>query len=116
MRKMLMRLLLLGAALCLPAIGSAQGTGQTKVDQAKPKTAEPCCNIVAISVTDGVVTARETASGYTFKFKLTDKKLLSVLKVGDKVWADFAAKKVRLLKADAQPCCAIIANPASVPQ
>jgi hypothetical protein len=97
--------ILIVAVLAGPTTLAAQ-----RVDP-KPKDLEPCCAVTAISVADGMVTAREIATGYTFKFKVDDKKLLTTIKVGEKVWADLAAKKVRLKKADAEPCCGIIVVP-----
>jgi hypothetical protein len=114
MRNLLRRALVLGTLLWLPALASAQERGKTRVDP-KPKDSEPCCSIVAINVVDALVSARETASGYTFKFKVSDKKLLATLKVGDNVWADFSTKKVRLRKADSEPCCNIVLIPNNPP-
>jgi hypothetical protein len=97
---------LLACAFCLPGTVSGQSTG-TKTSP-RVNLATPCCGVVAVSLKDSVVTARETASGYTFKFKVTDRKLLAEVKVGDRVWADFTRKQVRLRATDATPCCAIL--------
>jgi hypothetical protein len=105
-----MRTKLFLLAMCLvmavPASSAAQQTGTAKTRQ--PDSAAPCCSIVAIDVKTMTVTARETASGYTFKFKITDKKLLESLKVAEKIWADFTTKTIRLKKFDAAPCCNIL--------
>jgi hypothetical protein len=94
----------LACAIGLPAASSAQQSGKAK-PQSKPE--EPCCGVVGVDSLTAIVTARETASGYTFKFRVSDKKLLTSLKIGEKVWADFTKKTVRLRKADAAPCCII---------
>lgn len=74
-----------------------------------------CCTVVRIDVGRGIVTARETATGYTFRVEVKKKKHLAALKVGDKVWADFAARKVRLEVAGAQLCCNILDTPPPSP-
>jgi len=116
MRANTIRLLLVVAISCafgIPDAAAAQVTGKNRADQAKPKAGEPCCNIVAIDLANLTVTARETASGY--KFKVSDKKLLATLKVGEKVWADFTKKSVRLRKAEGEPCCNIIVAQPGLP-
>ncbi|MGH7717953.1 MAG: hypothetical protein ACREON_03795 [Gemmatimonadaceae bacterium] len=55
-----------------------------------------------------IVTARETATGYTFRFELGDRKRLTALKIGDAVWANFATKGVRLRANELEPCCNIV--------
>lgn len=81
---------------------------------------EPCCNIVAIDIKRGIVTARETATGFTFRIEVKNKRHLAALKVGTKVWADFGARKVRLEVAGVAPCCNILdpkpAEPVSKPE
>src|SRR5262245_15225184 len=66
----------------------------------------PCCNITGYTPVDGIVTAKETATGRIFQFKVTDPALLKTLKVGQKVWADFGTKKVSV--DGAVPCCNIL--------
>ena len=66
----------------------------------------PCCNITAINLGSGVLSAKENATGRTFTFKVSDVKLLNSLKVGQGIYADFSGKKVSVNGAD--PCCPIV--------
>ncbi len=52
--------------------------------------------ITAIDARSGLVTARETATGRTFQFKVSSILLLRTLKVGQAVEADFGAKSVSI--------------------
>lgn len=70
-----------------------------------------CCTVVRIDIRRGIVMARETATGYTFGVEVKNKKHLAALKVGDKVWANFAARKARLAAAGDSLCCAILETP-----
>jgi hypothetical protein len=110
MRAQMIGLLIVGLVGSIPTAARAQDVARAPAVVVKPKELEPCCSVVAINMSDSLVSAREIATGYTFKFKLTDKRLLTTAKVGDKVWADFSSKSVRLRKADAAPCCAIVAQ------
>jgi Cu/Ag efflux protein CusF len=74
--------------------------------------AEPCCNVVGISAEQGIVTARETATGYTFRFHVRDQATLAGIKVGDAVWANLTAGTVKLRRNDSEPCCSVMAAPA----
>lgn len=58
-----------------------------------------------------LVTARETATGFTFRFEVKNRRLLGTLKIGQPVWADFAAKAVKLKATDDTPCCGIVDTP-----
>jgi hypothetical protein len=69
-----------------------------------------CCTVVAIDAPASMVTARETASGYTFRFAVTNAKQLATIKVADPVWADFGAKTVKL-REQGIACCSIMAGP-----
>jgi hypothetical protein len=112
---MRIRIFFVLAAACLvgvPAASAAQKPGTN----APTKPEDPCCTITTVDSATSIVTARETASGYTFKFKVTDRKLLLSLKLGEKIWADFSKKTVRLRKSDATPCCAIIPPPPGLPE
>ena len=80
----------------------------------EPTAASPCCGVVKIDAAARIVTARVTATGYTFRFEVKDRRLLSSIKVADKVWADFAAKTVKLRATDIAPCCGIISMPSRV--
>ena len=71
----------------------------------------PCCAITAIQPdpadpVGGIVSARETATGRTFQFKVSAK-LLKGLKVGQAIYADFKTMKVSLNPDGAAPCCEI---------
>jgi hypothetical protein len=76
-----------------------------------PSATPACCSIVRIETPKSLVTARETATGFTFRFAVKTKRLLATLKIGQPVWADFAAKTVKLRATDDQPCCAIVDTP-----
>ena len=76
-----------------------------------PSAPPACCAIVRIETAKSLVTARETATGFTFLFAVKTRRLLSTLKVGQPVWADFAAKTVKLKATGVQPCCAIVETP-----
>jgi hypothetical protein len=67
----------------------------------------PCCEITAIDARARLVTAKNLESGETFQFRVTDRRLLGSLKVGQSVYADQAAKKVGITPGD--PCCTIVA-------
>lgn len=73
------------------------------VAQATP--AQPCCSIVSVNA-NGLVSAKETATGRTFQFQIKDQALLTSLHVGQQIWADFASRAVSLA-AGGQPCCEI---------
>lgn len=111
------RTLLLGAALWLiwPNAAHSQSRDSTvskPTAGAATLSAPPsCCAIVRVEVAKSIVTARETATGFTFRFTVKNRRLLGTLKVGQPVWADFAAKTVKLRATDASPCCAIVETP-----
>jgi hypothetical protein len=100
--------------LCLTAHDSAlsqsrDSTSAKSRPSAVLQAATPaCCSIVRIDALRSIVTARETATGFTFRFAVRTRQLLGTLKIGQPVWADFAGKTVRLKATDAQPCCAIV--------
>ncbi len=73
-----------------------------------PKATEtiPCCAITAIDARTGIVTAQEASTGHVFRFEAKDRGLLGRLKIGQKVWADFAASQVRV--DPVEPCCSIL--------
>jgi len=81
---------------------------------AVPSVAPACCAIVRIETAKSLVTARETATGFTFRFAVKSRRLLGTLKIGQPVWADFAAKTVKLKATDASPCCAIVETPSTL--
>jgi Cu/Ag efflux protein CusF len=87
---------LLGVALALP-------TAEARAD-----AADPCCAVTGTDVASGVVTAKESVTGKTYQFKVTDTALLTTLNVGDKVAADFDTQKVRIHGLGSELCCAIV--------
>ena len=66
----------------------------------------PCCVITAVDSLSHLVSARESSTGYRFRFAVRDPKLRVELKVGQKIWADFAANRVSLRPG--VPCCEIV--------
>jgi len=67
----------------------------------------PCCVITAIDLRKAQVTAQESSTGHRFRFELKEREQLRKLKVGQKIWADFAAGTVTL-DPQAKPCCSIL--------
>lgn len=58
--------------------------------------ASPCCTVTAIDARSGVITAKESATGRSFTFRLRDLNALRMLRVGQPVFANFAASEVSL--------------------
>jgi hypothetical protein len=56
--------------------------------------ATPCCNITAIDTKTGIVTAKDTATGETIKFRLGDAAQVKNIKIGDPVSADSQTREV----------------------
>ena len=54
----------------------------------------PCCSITAIDKKSGIVTAKNTATGETFKFKLGDAAQIRSIKIGDQVSTDSQTREV----------------------
>jgi hypothetical protein len=106
------------AAMCFAALGvpAAVAAQQPKPSPAPPglpaPAPPPCCVITAIDARRAVVTAEESSTGHVFRFEVKTQVLLAALKVGRKIWADFATSKVTVDQA-AGPCCAIL--PAAPP-
>jgi hypothetical protein len=69
---------------------------------------EPCCGITAIDAKTQTVTASETSTRRTFQFKVADTKVLTSLKVGQPVHADFKTMKVSLNPDGIAPCCNLV--------
>jgi hypothetical protein len=67
-----------------------------------PPPLNPCCSITRIQ--GQTITAQETATGRTFEFSATGA-VLSGLRVGQNVYANFTAKQVSVN--GASPCCSI---------
>jgi hypothetical protein len=114
MRLLLILSLASGMSAAVPCVAASQSR-DTVVG---PQTRAPlpaCCSIVRIETTQSIVVARETGTGFTFRFGVKNRRLLGTLKIGQPVWADFAAKTVKLKATDAQPCCAIVDAPQPPP-
>src|SRR5579864_5660051 len=69
----------------------------------------PCCSITAIDTRTATVSAKVNATGAPFQFKVPEAKMLSGLKIGQVVYADFTAKRASLDGKSA--CCVIIDLP-----
>ena len=54
----------------------------------------PCCSITAVDRKTGIVTAKNTETGESFKFRLGDAAQVGKIKTGDKVSADFQTRQV----------------------
>lgn len=110
MRRALFVLSVLGI---LPNVASSQtrDSSKTPADSAAALATPACCSIVRIEPAALVVTARETATGFTFRFTVKNRRLLATLKIGQLVWADFVAKTVKLKADDRTACCSISDTP-----
>jgi hypothetical protein len=97
----------------LPNAADAQSrdSSQKALSSVDSITTPACCSIVRIETAQSLVTARETATGFTFRFTVKSRRLLATLKISQPVWADFAAKTVKLKATDATSCCAIVETP-----
>ncbi len=71
----------------------------------------PCCGVTAIDAPRGLVTARVTATGQTFTFRVTDRRSLATIKVGQAVFANFRTSMVSL--DGRSSCCAITSSPSA---
>ena len=54
----------------------------------------PCCSVTAVDVKTGIVTAKNTATGETFKFRLVDAGKIGNIKIGDQVSTDLQTRQV----------------------
>ncbi|MGA8752284.1 hypothetical protein [Candidatus Deferrimicrobium sp.] len=54
----------------------------------------PCCSITTVDRKTGIVTAKNTATGETFKFRLSDAAQIGNIKIGDQVSTDFQTRQV----------------------
>jgi hypothetical protein len=54
----------------------------------------PCCSITAIDMKTGIVTAKNTAAGGTFEFRLGNAAQIKNIKIGDQVSTDFQTREV----------------------
>lgn len=99
--------------LVVPAQSRDTATAKARppADHRERPALAACCRVVRLDTASAVVTARETATGYTFRFEVKSRQLRASLKIGDPVWADFAAKTVRLETSALEPCCKIASSP-----
>lgn len=73
-----------------------------------------CCVVTAIDLIKGIVSGRETATGYTFKFVVLagimsaqdSSKLVRSITINQKVWASLQGKGVKVYY-DRPICCGI---------
>jgi predicted small secreted protein len=97
---------------CVPNVSEGQGrdtsTAAARIRAAADSAAPPCCTVVRLDSASAIVTARETATGYTFRFEMKNRRLRESLGIGDPVWADFANKRVKLNVTDEHQCCTIV--------
>jgi len=54
----------------------------------------PCCRITTIDVKTGILTAKNTATGETFEFRLGNAAQIRNIKIGDQVSPDFQTRMV----------------------
>ena len=95
------------AAACFSAPLVAQSRDPSLRIQGTPSQPS-CCSIVRIDTMTSIVTARETATGYTFRFSVKTRRVLRALRIGQSIWADFTTSTVKLKPTDAKPCCGIM--------
>ena len=86
-RKMQRWVLLLGMALIIEASIAVSVPPEVSA-------ATPCCSITAIDTKTGIVTAKDTATGETFEFKLGNAAQIGNIKIGDQVSTDFQTREV----------------------
>jgi hypothetical protein len=74
-----------------------------------------CCVVTTIDLVKGIVSGRETATGYTFKFTVIpgtmsaqdSTHIIHGINIGQKVWASLQGKGVKVIY-DKPMCCWII--------
>jgi hypothetical protein len=54
----------------------------------------PCCSITTIDMKTGIVTAKNTATGGTFEFRLGNAAQIRNIRIGDQVSTDFQTREV----------------------
>jgi hypothetical protein len=68
--------------------------------------AQACCAITGLEAKGQTAAAKVTATGQSFEFRVSDRRLFDSLRVGQPVYANFKASQVSL---DGKtPCCAIL--------
>jgi hypothetical protein len=96
--------------LAAQSVGAVRDTSSVRPQGSTSAAAEPaCCVVVRVDLDRSMITARELATGFTFRFEPKSRRAIRALKPGQPVWADFTRKTVKLAARDTVPCCAIIA-------
>jgi hypothetical protein len=54
----------------------------------------PCCSVTTVDRKTGIVTAKNTATGETIKFRLGDAAQIGNIKIGDQVSTDIQTRQV----------------------
>lgn len=85
-------------------------TPKTAPATANAAPAAPCCTVTAINASTGLVTGRVTATGQTFTFTASGS-VLSALKVGQGVYANFTSNQVSINGTSA--CCSVTSGAAA---
>lgn len=94
-----MRFMTLSSLAALSLALASSGDAQSK----------PCCTVVSIDARAGLISAKVTASGQTFQFKVASPLMTRTLRVGQAVYANFSTNQVSL---DGRTqCCAITQAP-----
>lgn len=98
------------------SISRLQRLADSTMPQSQPRApedpADPCCTITSIDAKTGLVTARISGTVKWFRFRpagfepIDSARLLSSLKVGQKVWLNFDTRMVSINWAD--PCCPVV--------
>jgi len=90
---------IVGKVISISSAPASKGVGTTPAQQglgAATNPAAPCCGIIGIDNSSGVVTAKVNATGQQFQFKLSNPAQLGMLNVGQAIYANLAAKQVSL--------------------
>jgi len=77
---------------CLSCLAANAIQGNTHKLTANP--GEPCCQITSINTASGVVSARDNSTGQSFRFFVKDSVLITSLKEGQAIFADFKTQQV----------------------
>lgn len=106
------------AAVASPSVTAAAGAAPGASElTAAPTAADDntaCCVVTGVDMRAGVISAKDPKTGYTFKFTVIHGKLsaqdsatlVRLATIGQKVWADFHYKGVKLDQSTL--CCVII--------
>lgn len=104
-RVFLIALITLGG--CRQAASQARDSTVARTTQGRDSV-PACCTIVRVDSRRSMITARELATGFTFRFQRKDGRPFMNLKPGQPVWVDFTARTVRLTANPDTPCCVIV--------